>query len=54
MFTNLLTPSFAGVYHLLERLGVLLWAVVALENVRCLHLDDMCFVITRCKDTTFL
>ena len=41
MFTNLLAPSLAGVNHLLERLGVLLGAVVALENVRCVHI---CFV----------
>lgn len=41
MFTNLLAPSLAGVNHLLERLSVLLRAVVALENVRCVHI---CFV----------
>ncbi len=37
MFTNLLAPFFAGVNHLLECLGVLLGAVVALENIRCVH-----------------
>ena len=50
MFTNLLAPSLAGVNHLLERLGVLLGAVIALENVRCVHI---CVVfinpLQRCK-----
>ena len=41
LFANLLAPSLAGVNHLLESLGILLWAVVALENVRSVHI---CFV----------
>jgi len=37
LFAYLLTPSFAGIYHLLESLGILLRAVIALESVLFRH-----------------
>ena len=48
LFTNLLAPSLAGVNHLLESLGILLWAVVALEIVLC---HRHIFYVYACKDT---
>lgn len=37
LFTNLLTPSLAGINHLLESLGILLRTVVALESILFRH-----------------